>query len=332
VSALAEESALLAELRELAAQGRYREVLERLDGLPPEAAAERSPLALLAAEAHGRLGEHEAATRWAEQALALARARLDPSTELRAVHFQGAIAWQRGAVEEAEAHFQHALELARRLKDAAAQARALNNIGILEHLRVEPRAALASYQLALAAYQQAGNPRGMAETYHNMAISWRALGNAARARDAADEAVRLARQVGDATLLGLTLCGRAEVHLLDGDARFAEAELDRAADAYNQVRFEAGLPEIHRIRAAVARARSDLPTAVQSLQQAADLAREHAPLHTQAEVERDLGDLLVATGDRAGARAAYLRALALFRRLGARHAEQELASRLPTAD
>jgi tetratricopeptide (TPR) repeat protein len=332
VSALADESTLLSELRELAAEGRYRQVLDRLNGLPSSAVAERSPLVLLAAEAHGRLGEHEAATLSAVQALGLARARLDHSTELRAVHVQGAIAWQRGAVEEAETHFQHALELARRLHDAAAQARALNNIGILEHLRVEPQAALASYQLALAAYQQAGNARGIAETHHNMAISWRTLGNTSQARDAADEAVRLARLVGDATLLGLTLCGRAEVHLATGDAAFADAELDRATDAYERVHFTAGLPEIHRVRAGVARARGDLPTALRHLQQAAGLARAHAPLHTQAEVERDLGDTLAAAGDRAGARAAYLRAQALFRRLGARHAEQDLASRLSSED
>lgn len=332
MSALADESAFLSELSELAAQGRYRQLLERLTELPPGAIAERSPLALLATEAHGRLGEHDAAARCAALALDLARARLDPSTELRAVHFQGAIAWQRGAVEEAEAHFRHALELARRLDDVAAQARAFNNIGILEHLRIEPQAALASYQLALAAYQQAGNPRGLAETHHNMAISWRALGNTTRARDATDEAVRLARRVGDATLLGLTLCGRAEVHLETGDAAFADAELDRAAEAYERVRFSAGLPEIHRVRAGVARSRGDLPAAVRLLQQAASLARAHAPLHTQAEVERDLGDVLAAAGDRAGARAALLRAQALFRRLGARHAEQELTSRLTSTD
>lgn len=328
MSGLADESALLSTLRGLAAQGRYREVLERLHALPAADAETRSPLALLAAEAHGRLGDHEAASRWVEQALTLARGALDAATELRAVHFQGAIAWQRGAVEEAEAHFQHALELARRLHDPSAQARALNNIGILQQLWVGPDAAVASYQLALAAYQQAGNQRGLAETHHNLAISWRALGNAERARDASDEAVRLARRIGDATLLGLTLSGRAEAHLTLGDAALAAAELDRAEEAYEGVRFTAGLPEIRRVRAGVARARGDLPAAVRLLRQAADLAREGAPLHTQAEVERDLGVALAETGDQAGARSALTRARDSFHRLGARHAEAEIATRL----
>jgi tetratricopeptide (TPR) repeat protein len=328
VSALADESALLSQLRGVAAQGRYRQVLELLAGLPSEAVKERSPLALLAAEAHGRLGEHDAASQWAAHALNLARGRLDAATELRAVHLQGAIAWQRGAVQEAESHFHHALELARRLQDLNAQARALNNIGILQHLWAGPDSAVTSFTLALAAYQQAGDQRGMAETHHNLAISWRALSNTERARDAADEAVRLARRIDDSSLLGLTLSGRAEVHLELGDPALAAAELDRAAEAYERVRFAAGFPEVYRVRAGVARAQGDLTAAVDLLRRASQLALESAPLHTRAEVERDLGKALLAAGDDPGARAALTRAQLLYHQLGARRAEAEVAAYL----
>lgn len=328
-SFLADESALLSELSALARQGRYREVVDRLRLLAPGVAEARTPLALLAAESHGRLGEHDAADGWAVRALELAQRSLDARAEQRAAHLRGAIAWQRGAVDEAEEHFQRALELARALGDAEAQARAFNNIGILQHLRVSPEAALASYQPALAAYQQAGNARGMAETHHNMAISWRALGNAPRARDADDEAVRLALQAADPTLLGLTLAGRAEAHLMMGDHALAAAELAQATAAYAHVRFTAGIPEVKRVQAAVARAREDLPTAARLLQEARELSRVGVPLHTQAEIERDLGDTLDALGDAAGARAARERARALFRQLGARRAEQAVAALLP---
>lgn len=327
-SFLADESALLSELSALARQGRYREVVDRLRSLPPGVAEARTPIALLAAEAHGRLGELDAAQGWAQQALDLAQRSLDARAEQRASHLRGAIAWQRGAVEEAEAHFQRALELARTLGDADAQARAFNNIGILQHLRVSPEAALASYQPALAAYQQAGNVRGMAETYHNMAISLRTLGNGLLACDAGDEAVRLALQAADPTLVGLTLIGRAEAHLMMGDPALAAAELAQAAAAYAHVRFATGIPEVKRVQAAVARARGDLPTAALLLQEARELSRVGVPLHTQAEIERDLGDTLHAQGDAAGARAARERARALFRQLGARRAELALAALL----
>ena len=328
MSPLADESTLLRELQGLARQGRYREIVDRITALPSGVAEARSPLALLAAEAFGRLGEQEGAARWAARALELALNQLDTPTELRSVHLQGAIAWQRGALDEAEGHFQRVLELARALRDVAAEARAFNNLGILQNLRGNPQEALATYQLALAAYQQAGNLRGIAETHTNLEISWLALGNARRARDAADEAVRLAREVGDATLLAVALVARAEANLALGDPDLAGAELLLAEEMYVGVRFTAGLAEVRRLQAAVARARHDLPEARRLLDAARTLASQGASLDTQGEIERDLGDVLAALGDGAGARAARERARELFRRLGARHAEQALAALL----
>ena len=325
---LADESTLLRELQGLARQGRYREVVDRITALPSGVAEARSPLALLAAEAFGRLGEQDGAARWAARALELALNKLDTPTELRSVHLQGAIAWQRGALDEAERHFQRVLELARTLRDVAAEARAFNNLGILQNVRGDPEDALATYQLALAAHQQAGNLRGIAETHTNLEISWLALGNARRARDAADEAVRLAREVGDATLIAVALVARAETNLALGDPDLAGAELLLAEEMYVGVRFTAGLAEVRRLQAAVARARQDLPEARRLLDAAGTLSSQGASLDTQGEIERDLGDVLAALGDRAGARAARERALELFRRLGARRAEQALAALL----
>jgi tetratricopeptide (TPR) repeat protein len=324
----ADESTLLLELQALARQGKYREIVDRIRGLPTSGLADRTPFALLAAEAHGRLGELDPAARWAERALDAALRLVDNRAELRAVHLKGAIAWQLGALAEAEGHFQRALELARELRDLAAEARAFNNLGILQDRRGDTEEALTTYQLALAAHQQAGNLRGMAETHTNLEISWLTMGNARLARETADEAVRLAREVGDATLLGVALVARAEASLALGDPDLAGAELVRAEEAYQSVRFAAGLAEIRRLQAMVARARDDTPRAKQLLEQARDLAPQGASPDTEAEIERDLGDVLAALGDGVAARAARERAVTLFRRLGARRAEQALAALL----
>jgi hypothetical protein len=63
---------------------------------------------------------------------------------------------------------------------------------------------------------------------------------------------------------------------------------------------------------------------VQCLEQAAALARQHGSAHTLAEIERDLGGALAGSGDREGARAARQRASALYRRMGAHRAAEEL--------
>ena len=314
---LADESALLRELDALAAAGRYQEVLGRLSGLPALAVAGRTPIALRAAEAHGRLGSYGEAERWAMTALESARARGEPHAELRARHYQAAIALNRGNLDDAEQHFAAALAMARTLEDPGAEARCFNNMGIIAFLRGNPRAALASYEPALAAYQRAGLVRGLAETHHNIGISRRQLGEFPRALKAADQALRFGREVNDDSLSGLILTGRAEIRLAMGDDALAEVELQAAEQAYRRVQFSSGLVEVWRVRAGVARARGDVVGAVALLRQAVELGGVQATAEVLSATQRDLGAALEAAGDRAGARAARERALAIYRRLGA---------------
>src|SRR2546428_115807 len=172
---LAEESALFRDLERLAAAGRHREVLDGLARLPANVREGRTRSALLAAEAHGRLGEHAAAVRWADLARTLARTRGEPHAELRALNYQGLI---------------------------------------------------------------------------------------------------------------------AELHVALGDLAFAAAELQQAAERYTRIGFQAGLPEVWRIQAAVARATRDVPGAIALLEKAAQLAREFGSTDTLADIERDLGETL----------------------------------------
>jgi tetratricopeptide (TPR) repeat protein len=324
---LADESALMNELRGLAEQGRHRAVLDRLHALPATNLEGRTALTLLAAEAHGRLGEHAEAERWAVLALTIARARAEQQAAMRALNALGVIAVRRADVGQAEERFAEALEAARVLRDSAMQARCLNNLGVLATLRGDPEGALGNYQLALAAYQQAGLTRGIAETHHNIGIAWFAQGAHREALGAADQAVRMAALTKDDGLLGLALTGRAEIHLAAGDADLAAAELERAAEAYTRVRLDTGMAEVWRLQAAVARRRGDLARARALLQRAADPAAA-ASAESLAQIQRDLGAVLEETGDVAGARAARARARSLYAGLGAAKAAAEMAALL----
>lgn len=108
----------------------------------------------------------------------------------------------------------------------------------------------------------------------------------------------------------------------------AAAELARAAETYERVQNPVGLAEAWRLQAGVARVRADLAAAIGLLERAAALATEQGSAHTLAEIERDRGAALEAQGDRAAARAARERALALYLRLGAKKAAEELAALL----
>lgn len=322
----ADEWAFFREIEIWSAGGRHRDVLDALEKLPQPVREGRTRSALLAAEANGRLGNYAEAARWADLAGTLARARGEAHAELRAQNYRGAIALRHGDMADAETHFAAGLEMARALQDHTAEARGLNNLGILANIRGDTEAALANYRLALVAYQQVGHVRGMAETYHNIGISLRDQGNPQAALGAAEEAVRLAMQAGDEQLIALAATGRAELHVMLGDPAFARAELQRAEERYDRIGFHAGLPEVWRVQAAVKRATRDSTAAVALLLKAAALATTFASTDTLADIERDLGVSLAATGDVAGARAARERAARLYRQIGAARAAERLGN------
>ena len=322
----ADEWAFFREIEGWSAGGRHRDVLDALQKLPQPVREGRTRSALLAAEANGRLGNHAEAARWAELAGTLARSRGEAHAELRARNYRGAIALRHGDVADAETHFAAGLEMARALYDHTAEARGLNNLGILANIRGEAETALANYRLAIVAYQQVGLVRGMAETYHNIGISLRGQGKAQAALGAAEEAVRLAIQAGDEQLIALTSTGKAELHVVLGDPAFARAELQRAEERYTRIGFQAGLPEVWRVQAAVASATRDYSAAVGLLLKAAQLATTLASTDTLADIERDLSVTLAATGDVAGARAARERAAGLYRQIGALRAAERLTN------
>lgn len=320
----AEEWAFFREMEAWSAAGRHRDVLDALERLPVSVRQGRTRSALLAAEANGRLGNYTEAAHWADLAGSLAHSHGEAHAELRARNYRGAIALRHGDVAEAETHFTAAIEMARTLQDHTAEARALNNLGILANIRGDHEAALANYRLAIVAYQQVGHVRGIAETHHNIGISLRDQGNVQGAIGAAEESVRLATQAGDEQLVALASTGRAELHVLLGDPAFARAELHRAANHYSRIGLLAGMPEVWRVEAAVARAARDFDASIALLRKAANLAREFGSTDTLADIERDLGESLAASGDAAGARAARERAAALYRRIGAVLAAERL--------
>src|SRR5437762_9827876 len=97
-----------------------------------------------------------------------------------------------------------------------------------------------------------------------------------------------------------------------GDADLAGVELERAAEAYRRVNFAAGLPEVWRLQAAVARARGDLPGALRLLRPAAELASTQASAESLADIERDFSAVLQLSGDVFGAGGARQGAVTLY--------------------
>jgi len=304
------------ELRQLVAAGRFRDALEarRRSGDAEHPVAE---VDLLAATAATRLGDLSVGADLARSALQQFQARADADGRMRSFNLLGAIAFDRGQLEEAETCFAQALEDARTLEDPRMTANTSNNLASVAHLRAKDEVAFSMYRTALLAYQRLGDRRGAAQSCHNLALAFRQQGNYVDAEAAAQQAIRHAESVGEPGLKALILMGRVELHLEMGETAFAGRELARTESLAREAGDETGLAEAIRLRALLALREGDLDAAMAHALE----AREAAARVGAAQLEGE--SLAAATlaarrlGEMAKAEAYRLAALEIFERLGA---------------
>lgn len=312
------------ELRTLVEAGRFREALEALRRIEDPAVRAQPEVELFAATASTRLGEFTQATSLAESALQRFRARGDSDGRMRAVNLLGAIAWEHGRLDDAERCFAEALELARTLNDTQMAAHASNNLASVAHLRNRADAALSLYRSALLAYQRLGDRRGTAQTYHNLGLVFREVADWEEAESAALQAVRHAEQVGEGSLVALTVMGRGEIHLDRGQFDLARREITRAADLARSAKDEVGLVEVGRLEANLALHQGQPAAALERAQAARFEAVKLGVLQIQAECTAIEALALRQLGREVDAEVRRAEARAMFERLGA----EALATRL----
>jgi tetratricopeptide (TPR) repeat protein len=274
-------------------------------------------LALLSAIGYSRLGRLEVGRHWAQVALSRARAQADRQLEVRALNVCGAIALERGGIDEATRFFAQAQEEAMQENDMATVGRCANNLGIIASLQGRYGRAIGSYTRAIAAYQQAHSDRGVAEAQHNLAITYREQGELERAIQASEAAIREAEHVGDAQLKAQALAGRAEIRVAQGDATLAVREAERARAIHRELKDPVRETEDLRILGLALGAAGQTADAEQMLRDVIQRATEHARPLLIATAERDLAQMLARSGDAPGAKEVARSARTRFARLGA---------------
>ena len=309
-------------LRELVRSNRFHEALE-LHGRMAETEA-RPDVALLAATAATRLGELDRGRALADWALFRFRQRADGDGRMRSLNLLGVIAWERGQLEMAEEHWTAALAVAHELDDSLIAAHASNNLGLVAHLRGRPEAALMLFRGALVGYERIGDRRGTAQTWHNLALAFRYLGDRLEAERAAREAVRHAELVHDPSLVALAVTGYAEVHLEWRELELAATELERARRLADAAGDEIGVAEADRLLGRLALLRGDAAGAARLARAAREVAERVGSALLAAESAAVEALALRALGRAAEAGDRRAAAVEGFTRLGA----TELLARL----
>ena len=282
-------------------------------------------LGLLLAEADLRSGFLQAAYDLVEQVLPdLATRRLD-GLQRRAVNLLGAAAFELGATEVAERHFQHGLALAQQASDYRMAGHTTTNLGMIAHLRGCYDEAIGLYQLAVAAFQQVGFVRGLGEVHHNLALAWRELGQLDRADRHARRAIAYAEEAGDDRLLAMAHVGRAELYLRRGEPVVAEAGARLGAERYAAIPDALGEADALRLAGTARTLRGDVIGARSALDRAVALAHDCSGALIEAEAREARARLCAMVRDWPTLRADAEAALVLFERMGADASRAELA-------
>jgi tetratricopeptide (TPR) repeat protein len=307
---------VLARAREQARVGAWSDVVVLLE--PMESFEVGSGDAcVLYAEALMRVGRERAACEWLRRVVPTLIARSDVANHRRALNLIGVGSFSLGDLDEASSALNSAVELAAEAEDLLLFARATNNLGAIANLRGAHESALGHYRRAVPAYQRLGQRRGLAESYHNIAITYRDIGEL----DQSDEYERRAMDYAAAgvapRVAAMGLIGRAEVALRRGDPQFARGTAQRAAEELNELEDPMNEADAHRLVGTAATAMRRYAEADVAFARALAIARERGHTLIEAETLRDRARGIYARDTHEEARPDAEAAIALFDKLGA---------------
>ncbi|HEX6600309.1 MAG TPA: tetratricopeptide repeat protein [Gemmatimonadaceae bacterium] len=306
----------LTRARELADAGAWHEVLAILE---PRAATCTSDgqSALLYAEALMRLGNERKALGWLNEMEPRLGDGGDRAAQRRALNMIGVASLTLGQLEDASAAFARALDMASQADDPLVLARATNNLGTIANLQGDHERALSHYRLALPTFQRLGQRRGLASSYHNLAITYRDLGELEESDEHELRAIEHATDGGVPRLAAMGRVGRAEVALRRGDAALAETTARIAREEFARLGDPQNEADASRLVGAACTAQARYVDGLEAFDRALEIARERGHALTEAETLRDRSELYLAQGKVAEAREDARVAMTIFDRLGA---------------
>lgn len=307
---------VLAEARSAGSAGRWSDAHARLVA-HASALGHEPAFALASAEAALRVGRPGEARRWASAAAEAPARFLSPTARAQAANLAGAAALALGDLDAAEYHFAAALELAHDAAYDLGAARAFNNLAIVADIQGRRGDALSHYESAIPLYQRLGNRSGLAGAFHNMALALRNLQRLEQADECEQRAAEYAREAGEPHLVEVARVGRAEIHLLRGDDRLAEAAAARSATALGQLGEQAYEAYALRLVAMARLHRDEALPALRSVERAVALASDAQDRLILAECLLARALVRRSLGDGAGARDDASEALPLLELLGA---------------
>ena len=271
------------------------------------------------AGSHFADANHTAAEDCVTAAIATAEAWRDESAVGYAINMLGMFRWQQGELDAAVQLYNDARERAVRTGDAKLAAITAQNLGVIANIRGDFTRALQFYQASLADYRSMGMQRDVCIALNNLGMVFTDTERWDEAELAYREAIEIVRELRDVTLRVQIEVNAVEMWVARGETAHARAAADAAMELASQMGEAQVPGDAYRLMGVIERESGDLARAEALLQRAADVAAARQDLLLLAETSREQAEVHRRQGRNRETLQALNRAHQLFTQLRARH-------------
>ena len=270
------------------------------------------------AGSHFADANHAAAEDCVTAAIATAEAWGDSLAVGYAVNMLGMFRWQQGDLDEAVRLYNDARERAIRTGDARLAAITAQNLGVIANIRGDFARALEFYQASLADYRSMGLVRDVCIALNNLGMVYTDTERWDEAELSYREAIELVRDLRDMALRVQIEVNVVEMWVARREFERARAAADAAMELAAQMGEAHIPGDAYRLLGVIERESGDLARAEEMLERAAELASARQDMLLMAETSREQAEVHRRQGRNRETLQALNRAHQLFTQLRAR--------------
>jgi len=246
-------------------------------------------------------------------------------------HFKGAaesvrnlanMKFQLGQFNDSNSLCEKAVNWATNSGDFQLRATILNTQGAIKSIEGKQKESIKIFKLCLSDFRRSGNRLREAYVLHNIGLAHLEINELSQAARALEEALALALESKDTTLVELCYQNMAKLNLRRGDVVAARSLIKAARQLLDTLKSPNLEADLAIIEAEAMRMTGDLSGAEKSLEEALVKAREHNLLQHEAEILYEAGLAAIEQGQAEVARSRLEAAITLFKKTGGAQLEK----------
>lgn len=226
------------------------------------------------------------------------------------------VKFQLGRFAESNDLCENAVDWATQAGDFQLRATILNTQGAIKSIEGKHKESIKIFKLCLSDFRKSGNKLRQAYILHNIGLAYYELNELYKSKQAFEEALMLAIEAGDTSLVEICYQNFAKLYIKLGDIVAARSLIVLAQELLGTIKSPALSADLAIIEATALRVSGDSSKAGDILDKALDKARNNDLLQHEAEILFESGQVAVEQGNPDLARSRFEAAIRLFKQTG----------------